>query len=210
MTQNENCDWPPQKPDDKNKWSNTELTILRLLWDGERVNREKIFEETGQTYYDRRIRELREQGWDIEAIQVGSDYFYQLKSHKKEFGTKREYANKQLREAVLNRDKKCVICGSEENLQVDHKIPRERNGKTNIENLQILCLSCNVEKRGICKKCERENCDKCPYAFPELYENKVIVFLEKDLNKEIKKISESKGVYETEVINQILRRFLKR
>ncbi len=42
---------------------------------------------------------------------------------------------------------KCPQCGSTEKLEVDHIVPISRGGNGNVENLQILCRSCNRKKR---------------------------------------------------------------
>lgn len=50
-------------------------------------------------------------------------------------------------DAVWNRDRgKCVYCGSNENLHLDHIIPFSKGGDTSVENLQLLCQKCNLEK----------------------------------------------------------------
>lgn len=50
-------------------------------------------------------------------------------------------------DAVWNRDHgKCVYCGSDENLHLDHIIPFSKGGDTSVENLQLLCQKCNLEK----------------------------------------------------------------
>jgi 5-methylcytosine-specific restriction endonuclease McrA len=49
----------------------------------------------------------------------------------------------------LSKDKKCAICGRTirfEDLNVDHKIPHSKGGKTEIANAQITHKSCNVKK----------------------------------------------------------------
>ncbi len=41
---------------------------------------------------------------------------------------------------------KCMICGTKENLTIDHIIPQSKGGKDSVDNLQILCFSCNSRK----------------------------------------------------------------
>lgn len=41
----------------------------------------------------------------------------------------------------------CLECGSEDNMTVDHIIPRDADGTDDLSNLQPLCLQCNVRKR---------------------------------------------------------------
>jgi hypothetical protein len=80
-------DWPPAKQDDGKEWSQAKLTILRLLWPGLWVEGAAIFEAVQQTYYDRRIRELRESGWQIET----QGKKYRLLSHEKSPGKESQY-----------------------------------------------------------------------------------------------------------------------
>jgi 5-methylcytosine-specific restriction enzyme A len=55
---------------------------------------------------------------------------------------------KKIRLFILNRDKnKCLKCGSEHRLQLDHIVPISKGGENKISNLQTLCGSCNSKKR---------------------------------------------------------------
>ena len=60
---------------------------------------------------------------------------------------KRPPIPKDVVDTVWNRDGgKCVYCGSNENLHLDHIIPFSKCGDTSVENLQLLCQKCNLEK----------------------------------------------------------------
>ncbi len=41
----------------------------------------------------------------------------------------------------------CLCCGSADKLSIDHIVPVSKGGLTVIDNLQILCTSCNCSKR---------------------------------------------------------------
>ncbi len=51
------------------------------------------------------------------------------------------------RNAILERDGyRCCICGSTEDLTLDHIVPVSRSGSNGPDNLQTLCRSCNSRK----------------------------------------------------------------
>ncbi len=61
----------------------------------------------------------------------------------------RRSASRTLAARVFARDGlKCLRCGTDENLTVDHVVAWSDGGPTTFENLQTLCLSCNVRKGG--------------------------------------------------------------
>lgn len=73
------------------------------------------------------------------------------KLHKYHIEKERALMSASLRFKVLKRDNyKCKICGASERdgvkLHIDHIIPVSKGGKTEIQNLQVLCDRCNLGK----------------------------------------------------------------
>lgn len=185
------------------KLSKAKQTILDMLWSLKPVEGKAIFEAVGQTYYDRRIRELREGGWQIKTIGTT----YQLISHERLAGIEREYLSTEQKRQVRERDKDiCQICGTADpHLQYDHKVPQERLGETEVSNMQLLCRTCNVEKRGVCKRCTLTTCDGCPYAYPELFSGRFTVMLDKSLTEKIQADARQKDLSESVLIAELLK-----
>jgi len=60
---------------------------------------------------------------------------------------KRERITQEVMDKVWNRDNgRCVLCGSQENIEFDHIIPFSKGGSNTYRNLQILCKKCNLAK----------------------------------------------------------------
>jgi hypothetical protein len=49
---------------------------------------------------------------------------------------------------------KCILCGSKDRLEIDHKNGRYDNIANTFEDFQLLCKSCNDKKRERCKTCK--------------------------------------------------------
>lgn len=61
--------------------------------------------------------------------------------------TVRNSIRKETKQNVFKRDGcKCLICGSTDNLTLDHIIPISRGGSNEKENLQTFCSKCNNDK----------------------------------------------------------------
>jgi hypothetical protein len=57
------------------------------------------------------------------------------------------YIPAEIRSEVWYRDNgQCVICAATEYLEFDHIIPHSKGGATSVDNLQLLCRSCNSQK----------------------------------------------------------------
>jgi 5-methylcytosine-specific restriction endonuclease McrA len=54
-----------------------------------------------------------------------------------------------VRQAVLARDgRRCTLCGSTKQLEVDHIIPQSRGGPHTVENGRVLCRRCHLRVTG--------------------------------------------------------------
>jgi hypothetical protein len=94
----------------------------------------------------------------IKYIQINKFVEHQRPHHMEEKseippppGTKNRYNHDPLtvpqRRRIYERDgQKCLICGSSENLHIDHIIPVSRGGTSDDGNLRTLCKDCNVSK----------------------------------------------------------------
>ena len=77
--------------------------------------------------------------------------YHDIKSAKrkptKRKPAKRKHIPKAIRDAVMERDNyTCVYCGSTNNPELDHNEAHANNGSNEIDNLQVLCRSCNRRK----------------------------------------------------------------
>lgn len=55
--------------------------------------------------------------------------------------------------SVLSRDGvKCQHCGTDQDLTIDHIVPVSKGGGNELENLQVLCKSCNSKKKDLVAK----------------------------------------------------------
>jgi hypothetical protein len=72
---------------------------------------------------------------------------YERLKTAKERGWRRDSIPASLVLKVFRRDKfRCVVCGSNENLQIDHIRPVIAGGTHDKRNLQTLCKKCNLKK----------------------------------------------------------------
>ena len=73
---------------------------------------------------------------------------YEKTVGRKRMASKRSKAcdiSPKVRKAVLERDKKCIICGATYGLQIAHYISRARGGLGIPQNLAAMCVKCHGE-----------------------------------------------------------------
>jgi hypothetical protein len=60
---------------------------------------------------------------------------------------RREGIPEDIKRAVWRRcQNRCVKCGSQEVLEIDHILPVAMGGRSSLDNLQLLCITCNRQK----------------------------------------------------------------
>lgn len=173
----------------ENNISNIKKKILERLWSEGAVfprgwvSSSELLAITGQKYFDRRIRELRDQnGCDIETEVIHGEHSYRLSSQNICQANPRAYLTEsQKRKLFESRSNRCSICGLQfqsgiRGLQADHKIPLNRSGSHDLSNWQPMCVSCNVSKRRACAGCKLD-CHSCPWAFPDRFGQKIVTFI---------------------------------
>ena len=102
--------------------------------------------------------------WVYRGLFLLEDYEYLFNGQRKVFrftlvpytgkkvielsGDNTRYIPSGVKKTVWLRDKgKCVICGSQENLQFDHDLPFSKGGASiSTDNIRILCAGCNIKK----------------------------------------------------------------
>jgi len=85
----------------------------------------------------------REKGADIKDLDT---VIFESNFSDEESG-QRNTISQEVKNLVWNRDGgRCVICGSNENLEFDHIIPIAKGDSNTYRNIQLLCETCNRKK----------------------------------------------------------------
>ncbi|HRK06401.1 MAG TPA: HNH endonuclease signature motif containing protein [Pseudobdellovibrionaceae bacterium] len=160
--------------------SDVKAQLLELLKEGQWVPSKILLDKTGQKYFDRRLRELRdEQGFDLESGFLDGKPAWRLRSNNRNPIKPRSYLGKSGKDQILQGwGGQCALCekkifGSNKPV-FDHRIPLIRGGTGTDDNFQLLCVDCNNQKRSQCRGCEVE-CQKCFLAYPEKYPKGVVL-----------------------------------
>lgn len=118
----------------KRKREEEESRRARFLKEQEEREKREIAERIKERYRKQQLEKIVRQ----ELIDSGELFGEQ---------PKRPPIPREIVDAVYKRDGgRCVYCGATQNLQLDHIIPFSKGGATTLENLQLLCQKCNIEK----------------------------------------------------------------
>lgn len=130
------------------------LKMYFLQHVGEEISRDILCKVSGNIQdWPRSLRQLRQEtGWDI--VSTANGYILRSDEPVREPQIRKNISER-LRYAVLQRDNStCQRCGANIHntpnvkLVVDHKIPVDIGGETNIDNLWTLCSNCNGGKQA--------------------------------------------------------------
>jgi HNH endonuclease len=113
------------------------------------LSRDTLSEVAGTHSWQRVVRTLRQEGWEIQTVKTGYILNSVIKLDKE---INRETIGGKLRYSILQRDNStCQRCGKTPQdkirLEVDHKIPVNWGGTNDIDNLWTLCDICNGGKK---------------------------------------------------------------
>ncbi len=200
------------------KLSPVKQKILKILWDSGSafpkawVRSSHLLTETGQKYFDRRTRELRDEvGCDIEIQHVDGEHCYRLKSPSLATINPRAYLTASQKRMLFESAKYCCqICGKHTNpgvkgLQADHKVPLIRRGSHDFANWQAICNECNVVKRRACEGCN-DDCLSCSWAFPENFSASTRINFPTPLYEKLKKATGGNAVQMEKAVIEIVRK----
>ncbi|NTU50554.1 MAG: HNH endonuclease [Desulfobulbaceae bacterium] len=191
--------------------------LIDLLPLNQWVHRSVLENEYGKSNVMRRLRKIRaEYGWDIRTERRNNgpndDWYMRCSAGPVTRQHIRKEVSKKDRLKVYERDNWfCLMCGADVSeqqqitiAQCDHKVPAERGGPTKMENLQTLCVQCNLKKRQACKYCMLPTCNNCPYAFPEQFTQAMALKLSPEAAQKLVKLSRTQGVPPITLIERLI------
>ncbi len=138
----------------------------------------------GYEHPPRAARDVRELGFPLETTRVKHSNGRSIAAYTLALGGKLEQGKlgrkelpKKVRDGiVLAMGGKCQICGSEHNVQLDHRIPYQVVGESlsgEADSYQPLCGPCNRRKSWACEHCKNwlqdrkaATCRSCYWAEP--------------------------------------------
>jgi|GEM_PF-882058 len=156
------------------------------------VESSKLMYLTNQKNFDQHVDALREEyGCDIETKFIGGQKSFRLRSVDRLEVKPKTTLEQAQKDALLHySNNSCQICGAklvpgQRDLQTDQKIPEERGGNKGLDNWQVICNDCLVNKRRSCNQCE-DNCSECSWAFPDRVDGLTIIRIPVELSEKLK------------------------
>lgn len=74
---------------------------------------------------------------------------HQANSRARKYEGRGEFTLQEWKDLLTKCGNKCVTCGADENITVDHIVPLSLGGNNMINNIQPLCSACNSKKSNV-------------------------------------------------------------
>jgi hypothetical protein len=114
----------------------------------------------------RRLRELQGEEGVLGIGKVGASYRMDHAEVSEKRFPRRAFSRQEVEELTAQSGGRCAVCRTLPSpgnpLTPDHRKPRVRGGGDGLENMQMLCVRCNIHKSVACRGCQ-ENCLQCPW-----------------------------------------------
>jgi hypothetical protein len=114
----------------------------------------------------RRLRELQGEEGLLGIGKVGASYRMDHAEVSEKRFPRRAFSRQEIENLTSRTGGRCAVCRLEPSpgnpLTPDHRKPRVRGGGDGLENMQMLCVRCNIHKSVACRGCQ-ENCLQCPW-----------------------------------------------
>lgn len=145
----------PAMPWWKEEIYGTELMGMRLL---RRKSLKEMAKVTGERVSDLRTIEKDNEmpvppplaGMYMMYLSCGMHHVYQFRQivdgKSNTFNDSRSIGSRLKKQVYEKCKSKCVKCGSVENLHIHHIVEFSKGGRTELENLELLCASCHAEE----------------------------------------------------------------
>jgi hypothetical protein len=171
-------------------------TVLEHIVKHGFITTEDLKQTYGYNHPPRAARDVREQGISLETYNVADSTGRRIAAYRlnvkvgADIGkTGRRPFPREHKKALLERfGPRCAICGGTFDstfLQIDHKVPFEVAGESEVDNpdsLMLVCGSCNRTKSWACEHCKNwqqlksvEVCQSCYWASPIEYRHVAMV-----------------------------------
>jgi len=128
------------------KWNSEHKSVIaKIVKAWEQANPGKVLEK--QRKYQNNNREVCRAR--CRAYQKTHPEVFRAKAHKRETAKTKaggSYTVAEWKSLCKAAGYKCLDCGKREKLTADHVMPISKGGTSNIDNIQPLCLPCNIKK----------------------------------------------------------------
>lgn len=131
--------------------------MLNPIWRQERNEKNRQWRKNNPQYHnlyfqnryrnDKKFREKTKEYIKCAALKIRDKiYVYNHNYRARRFNAEGSFTFQERNELFKKYNNQCLFCNSKEHLTIDHIIPLSLGGTNYMENLQLLCRSCNSRK----------------------------------------------------------------